>query len=187
VLEVVNDRHAWVTLHVPKAARLGHPDNVRQIRELRRRYPNVVLVIAHLGRCYTEPHAAEALPQFAEDPGLFFDSSAVLNPACHRIALEHFGPQRVIYGSDNPVLFMRGRRQFHQRTYVNRTSHPFYFNQQREAPEVEARYTLFMYEDLRAIKQASQELGLNGRSDLEAIFHDNAARLIDGIMKHKLA
>src|SRR5262245_7970896 len=75
VLEVVNDRHAWVTLHVPKAARLGHPDNVREVREIRQRYPNVKLVIAHLGRCYTEAHALEALPQFANDPGLFFDTS----------------------------------------------------------------------------------------------------------------
>ena len=39
ILEVVNDRHAWVTLHVPKADRLGHADNVREVREIRRRYP----------------------------------------------------------------------------------------------------------------------------------------------------
>ena len=65
ILEVVNDRHAWVTLHVPKAARLGHPDNIREMREIRRRYPESSLVIAHLGRCYTEPHALEALPLLA--------------------------------------------------------------------------------------------------------------------------
>ena len=34
-----------------------------------------------------------------------------------------------------------------------------------------------MYEDLRAIKQACQELGITDRKDIEAIFHDNAARL----------
>ncbi|MGA2866593.1 MAG: amidohydrolase family protein [Verrucomicrobiota bacterium] len=184
-LEVVNDGHGWVTLHVPKAARLGHPDNLREIRELRRRYPNIALVIAHLGRCYTEPQALEALPQFAEDPGLFFDTSAVLNPACHRLALQHLGPQRLIYGSDNPVLYMRGRRQYSGRSYINRVSHPFHFNQQREAPEVEARYTLFMYEDLCAIKQACEELGVTGRKEIESIFHDNAARLIRGVLDRK--
>jgi uncharacterized protein len=185
VLEVVNDRRAWVTLHVPKADRLGHHDNVREVRELRRRYPNIVLVIAHLGRCYTEAHAREALPQFAEDPGLFFDTSAVLNPVCHRLALEHFGPGRVLYGSDNPILYMRGRRQYHGRSYLNRTSHPFHFNQNREPPEVEASYTLFMYEDLLAIKQACADLGITGRSEIEAIFHDNAAELIACILARK--
>ena len=185
VLEVVNDRHAWVTLHVPKAARLGHPDNVREIRELRRRYPNIVLVIAHLGRCYTEPHALEALPQLADDPGVLFDTSAVLNPVCHRVALQYLGPGRVLYGSDNPVMYMRGRRQYGERTYVNRTNHPFHFNRDREPLEVEAGYTLFMYEDLRAIKQACVDLGIVAREEIEMIFHSNAARLIAGIVARK--
>lgn len=177
ILEVLNERHGWVTLHVPRAARLGHPENIREVREIRRRYPEVALVIAHLGRCYTEAHALEALPQLADDPGLFLDTSAVLNPASHRVALRCFGPRRVLYGSDNPILYMRGRRQYEGRTYINRTSYPFHFNQTREAPEIEAQYTLFMYEDLRAIKQACQDLELTGRDDLESIFHDNAARL----------
>jgi predicted TIM-barrel fold metal-dependent hydrolase len=186
-LEVLDERHAWVTLHVPKAARLGHPDNLREVGELRRRYPHVALVIAHLGRCYTEPHALEALPALAEDPGIYLDTSAVLNPASHRIALQHFGPRRILYGTDNPILYMRGRRQFRDRAYINRTSHPFHFNQDREPPEVEARYTLYMYEDLRALRQACDELGMTGRSDVEAIFHDNAARLIQSVLHHKNA
>ncbi len=185
ILDVLEARHAWVTLHVPKAARLGHPDNLREIRELRRRYPHVVLVIAHLGRCYTEPHALEALPALADDPGIYFDTSAVLNPASHRIALEQFGPERILYGTDNPIFYMRGRRQYQDRVYVNRTSHPFHFNTDREPPEVEARYTLYMYEDLRSLRQACYELGLTERHHLEAIFHDNAARLIASVLRHQ--
>jgi predicted TIM-barrel fold metal-dependent hydrolase len=187
VLEVLDERQAWVTLHVPKAARLGHPDNLREIRELRRRYPKVVLVIAHLGRCYTEPHALEALPMLADDPDIYFDTSAVLNPVSHRIALQHLGPERILYGTDNPILYMRGRRQYRDRAYVNRTSHPFHFNTDREAPEVEARYTLYLYEDLRAIRQACEELGLNDPRQREAIFHDNAARLVESVLRHKHA
>ena len=103
-LELLNDRKAWVTLHVPKAARLGHPDNLREIREIRNRYPRITLVIAHLGRCYTEAHALEALPCLAGDPGLYFDTSAVLNPVCHEIAIKHLGPSQILYGSDNPIL-----------------------------------------------------------------------------------
>ncbi len=185
ILEVVNDRRGWVTLHVPKAARLGHPDNLREVREIRRRYPHIVLVIAHLGRCYTEAHALEALPQLAEDPGLFFDTSAVVNPASHRVALEHLGVRRLCYGSDNPIFYMRGRRQYRDRTYINRTSHPFHFNRDREAPEIEATYTLFMYEDVKGLKQACTDLGISARSEIEALFHDNAARLIAGILDYK--
>lgn len=176
-LEVLNARGAWVTLHVPKADRLGHPDNIAEIRELRRRYPNVVVVIAHLGRCYTLPHATESLDRLADDPGLFWDLSAVLNIDVLRYALATLGPGRCLYGTDNPVFYMRGRRQWHGRTYVNRTSHPFHFNTDRESPEIEAGYTLYMYEQLLAIRTACDTLRLTPRH-VEAIFIDNAERLL---------
>ena len=184
-LEVLNDRGAWVTLHVPRARRLGHPDNLREIRELRRRYPNVVLVVAHLGRSYTEPHALEALPALADDPRIYFDTAAVLNPACFRIALEQFGPSRLLYGTDNPICYLRGRRQFRGREYTNRTSYPFHFNKDREPPEIEAQYTLLMYEDLWAIKQACAAAHIADAASISAIFHDNAARLIGSVLARK--
>jgi predicted TIM-barrel fold metal-dependent hydrolase len=176
-LEVLDQRRSWVTLHVPKAERLGHPANIAEIRQLRRRYPRVQLVIAHLGRCYTLPHAEEALPQLADDPGVYFDSSAVMNAEVHRFALATLGPGRILYGSDNPVFYMRGRRQYVGRTYRNRTSYPFFFNQEREPPEVEANYTLYMYEELAALRWACEQLGL-GPAAVEALFHGNAQRLL---------
>ena len=111
----------------------------------------------------------------------------MVNPAAHRVALQHVGPERILYGSDNPIFYMRGRRQFRERTYLNRTNHPFYFNKDREPPEVEARYTLYMYEDLRALKQALEELGLTSPEHRQALFHDNAARLIASVLARKAA
>jgi len=186
VLEVADERGAWITLHVPKADRLPHPDNIREVKEIRERYPNIVLVIAHLGRCYTEPHAREGLPPLLDDPGLYFDISAVLNPDVLRLAFELFGPERLLYGTDNPVFYMRGRRQWKGRRYINRTNYPFFFNKEREAPEVEARYTLYMYEALRAIKGVCEDLGLE-RDAVRAVFHDNAERLIRRVLDAKEA
>lgn len=176
-LEVLDARRAWVTLHVPKADRLGHPDNIREIKEIRRRYPRITLVIAHLGRSYTLPHAEEGLLPLAEEDGLYFDNSAVLNPQVHELALRVLGPERILYGTDNPVFYMRGRRQWHGRTYVNRTSYPFYFNKEREAPEIEATYTLYMYEALKALKDACAVVGIE-RDGVAAMLYGNAERLI---------
>lgn len=176
VLEVLDEHPAWVTLHVPKAERLGHPDNIREICEIRRRYPNIVLVIAHLGRCYTEKQAREGILPLADDPGLYFDTSAVVNPDSHRVALEAVGTERLIYGSDNPVFFMRGRRQFTDNSYINRTNHDFVFNKIRESPEIEANYTLMMYEDIFAIKTAMQQLGMTDSASRENVFYLNAAK-----------
>ena len=183
-LELLNERGAWVLLHVPRADRLGHPDNIAEIKEIRKRYPKILLVIAHLGRCYTLAHAEESLPQLADDPGLYFDNCAVLNPEVHRFALQTLGPKRILYGTDNPIFYMRGRRQWAGRKYTNRTSYPFYFNNDRESPEVEAEYTLYIYEALKAIKQACTELNLT-REDVEAIFFTNAQRLINSVLNRK--
>jgi uncharacterized protein len=180
-LEVLDERRAWVTLHVPKADRLGHPDNIAEIRQIRRQYPNVVLVIAHLGRNYTLPHAQQSLPQLADDDGLWFDISAVLNPDVLRFALRTIGPSRLLYGTDNPIFYMRGRRQYQGTSYLNRTSYPFHFNRERESPEIEAGYTLYIYEALRAIQCACESEGLE-RAHVEAILHDNARRLTDAIL-----
>ncbi|MCL2624641.1 MAG: amidohydrolase [Planctomycetaceae bacterium] len=178
-LEVLDKHHAWVTLHVPKSQRLGHPDNIREIREIRNRYPGIVLVIAHLGRCYTEKQAREGILPLADDSGLYFDTSAVVNPDSHRVALEAVGTERLIYGSDNPVFFMRGRRQFTENSYINRTNHDFFFNKARESPEIEAHYTLMMYEDIFAIKTAMQQLGISDRTSRENVFHLNAAKRLN--------
>ena len=184
---MANERGAWVTLHVPKGDRLGHPANIRQIKQLRERYPDVVLVIAHLGRCYTEPHAREGIPPLADDPGLYWDVSATFNPASFRVAMRHIGPERLLWGTDNPVFFMRGRREWRGRTYFNRTSGDFHFNRnEHEPPDVEAKYTLYTYEALKTLKDVCEELRV-GREGVQAIFHDNARRLIQSVLDAKRA
>ena len=70
------------------------------------------------------------------------------------------------------------------RRYINRTNRDFYFNKEREAPEIEAEYTLYMYEALRAIKTVCDERGL-GTEEVEAVFHDNARRLLDRVLAAK--
>lgn len=175
-LDLLNRRGSILMLHVPKAGRLAHPENIAEIKKLRQRWPEIRVIIAHLGRSYTLPHAKQALAQLADDEGLWFDNSAVLNPEVHRYALETLGPQRILYGTDNPIFYMRGRRRWEGERYINHTSYPFYFNTNREPPEIEAGYTLYMYEALRAIRTAAEQIGLS-RDDIESIFHGNAKRL----------
>jgi predicted TIM-barrel fold metal-dependent hydrolase len=186
-LEQLDARGGWVTLHVPKADRLGHPSNIAQIRELRERYPNVVVVIAHFGRCYTLAHAQAALPQLADDDGLYWDCSAVMNPAVYRYALDLLGPQRILYGTDNPFFYMRGRRVWTETGYFNFTSADFHFNRDKHEPaDVEATYTLYLYEQLAAIRAACEDLSLS-RDDVVDLFYGNAHRLIEQVRSRKAA
>lgn len=187
LLEVLNDKKAWVTLHVPKAGRLPAPNNIKQIQEIRRLYPDIILVIAHIGRCYSKEHAVEGITPLAEDEGLYFDSSAVINPDAHSAALKLIGSERLIYGSDNPIFYMRGRRQIRGLKYVNRTSYPFYFNKEREPEEVEKDYTLMMYEDILSVLTAADENGCGDAASVERIFGGTAKRLMQRALNGKAA
>ena len=176
-LDVLDHYGEWVTLHVPKAGRLADPGNLADIRQIRRRWPRVILVIARLGRCYTPGQAEEAMPQLANDPNVYFDTSAVLHPLVLRRAIECFGPERILWGTDNPILYMRGHQRWEGRQYVNHTNYPFHFNVCRESPEIEAQYTLYVYEALWALRHACSQCDL-APPQIESIFHDNAQRLL---------
>jgi hypothetical protein len=183
-LEVLDELGAWLTLHLPRAERLADRENIEEILELRARYPHVVLVVAHLGRSYAGRYAREGFPPLAEDPGILFDNSAVLNPAVHALALDRFGPERIMWASDQPVFYMRGRRRWEGDAYINLTSGDYAWNTDREPPEVEAGYTLSLYEQMAACIDTVFALGF-GEATIEALFHGNARRKIDEVLARK--
>ena len=183
-LEVLNELGAWLTLHLPRAERLADPANISEVLQLRQRYPQVVLVIAHLGRSYSGYYARAGFPALAEDPGILFDTSAVLNPAVLALALDRFGPQRLLFGTDLPIFYMRGRRIWRGKEYINLTSGDYSRNTNRQPPEVEATYTLSLYEMIAALGDTIQALGYL-EDALQAVFHDNARRLVAQVLARK--
>lgn len=183
-LELLDELGAWVTLHLPRKERLADRANIEEIIEIRARYPNVVLVIAHLGRAYAGRYAREGFPPLADDPGILFDNSAVLNPAVHALALDRFGPERVMWASDQPIFYMRGRRRWEGDRYINLTSGDYEWNTDRQPPEVEATYTLSLYEAIAACLDTILALGF-GTEEVAAVFHDNARRQIDEVLARK--
>ena len=44
---------AIVMLHIPRNGRLKDPVNLAQIMEIKQEFPNIRLIIAHIGRAYT--------------------------------------------------------------------------------------------------------------------------------------
>ena len=51
-LDVLN-KHGWIVmLHIPRSGRLRDPVNLEQMLEIEKRYPDLKLIIAHVGRAY---------------------------------------------------------------------------------------------------------------------------------------
>jgi len=183
-LEVLDEVGGWLTLHLPRRERLADPGNLAEVLDIRQRWPHIVLVIAHIGRSYAGRFAREGLPALCSDEGILFDTSAVLNPAVYAVALDRVGPERLLFGSDFPILYMRGRRKWEGDRYINLTSGDYSWNVNREPPQVEATYTLYVYEAIAACLDMCRGLGFD-QAALRAVFHDNARRIVDRLLTEK--
>ena len=177
-LEALNELKGILMLHLPRAGRLGDADNIRELVELSESYPDIKLIVAHIGRSFCLPTARKGLPSLAKNESVYFDTSANLNADVFWYAIETVGADRLLFGSDLPITLMRGVREHIGEEYINHTDAPYSWNTNRKSPEEEAQYTYFLYEELRALIAAAQRSGI-GKAGLEKILYSNGARLLN--------
>lgn len=184
-LKKMDEMGAIVMLHIPRDGRLKDPVNLAQILEIKQSYPNIRLIIAHIGRAYTHEDVGNAFEVLRPCEDLLFDFSANCCEYAIYELLRNAGPERAMFGSDLPILRMRTRRIEENGTYINLVPPGLYGDprQDRHLREVSAEeaegITFFMYEELLAVKRAAARLGLS-REDIEKIFFGNADKLIRG-------
>lgn len=177
------DRHGWVVqLHIARPKRLADPVNYVQLREIEERYPNVKLIVAHLGRAYADEDVGGALEYLRDTKKMMWDFTANTNSHVMEQVLTYFGPDRFMYGSDFPIFRMKARRIVENGFYINEipanslgdvSSDPH----MREVVGPEAnKITFFIYEEMLACKRACARLHLS-KEDIEKIFFSNAAHL----------
>ncbi|MDO8683488.1 MAG: amidohydrolase family protein [Armatimonadota bacterium] len=176
-LKVVDELHGILMLHLPRAGRIADPYNIKELLEISESFPNIKIVVAHIGRAFCLPTAKEGLPHFVNSPRIHFDTSANLNSDVFQYALETIGPDRLLYGSDLPITLMRGVREHVGDKYINYTDAPYSWNVNRKTPEEEAKYTFFIYEEIRALIRAVEKSGL-GAEAIEKIMYSNNAELL---------
>jgi len=176
-LEVVNELGGIVMLHLPRSGRLADPSNTRELVEISERYGRIKLIVAHVGRAYCLPTVERGLPPLVEHRRILFDVSANVNREVFLYTLKAVGPERVLFGTDMPVMLMRGVREHVGEHYINHTDGPYSWNRHRRSPEEEANYTFYVYQQIKALIWAVRQAGW-GRDVLEKIMYSNAARLL---------
>lgn len=177
------DEHGWVVLlHIPRPKRLKDPLNLQLMLEIEQRYPNLKLIIAHVGRAYCAEDVGEAFDVLRESQRMCFDFSANTNAEVIAGALQTFGARRVLFGSDLPIVRMRMRRICQDGVYVNLVPPGVYGDlsgdpHMRAVSAAEAeRLTFFLYEILLAFRKAAETCRLS-TEDVEDVLCNNAIRL----------
>ncbi len=184
----LNEMGAICMCHIPRDGRLGDPVNYRQILEIRREFPKLRFIVAHIGRAYTPEQMGDAFDYLTAEPETMYDFSANCCESVITEALRRVGPKHMMFGTDMPILRMRTHRIEENGTYVNLVPPGLYYDpfgdpHLREVSEEEGKkITFFAYEELLALKRACKTLGLT-KEDVEDMLYNNAYNLIEGARK----
>jgi len=152
--------------------------------EIEEKYPNLQLIIAHLGRAYANEDVGDALEYLKHTEKTVWDFTANTNDWVMEQVLRYFGPERFIYGTDFPIFRMKSRRTVENGVYINEIPQGQFPAEairgdahMREIPYPEAeKITFFIYEEMNACRKACERLGLT-KADVEKIFWANSARI----------
>lgn len=177
------DQYGWVVqIHIARPKRLADPVNYMQLLEIEQKYPNIKLIVAHLGRAYANEDLGDALDYLKNSERTIWDFTANTNQFVMEKVLELYGEDRFIYGTDFPIFRMKARRTVENGFYINEipkgslgdvSTDPHM--REIEYPEAE-KITFFIYEEILSCKRACETLGL-GKDAVQKIFYDNSARI----------
>ena len=176
----VADKHGWkVVLHVSRPDRLRDKVNVKQLMEIEQKYPNVKLIVAHIGRAYAPEDIGDAFETLKHTKNMIFDFCANTLPEATEKCIEAVGTKRVLFGTDMPIAKMRMRRYTKDGYYINVVPRGLYGDvtgaeHMEETDDV--NITNFTYEIIRGFKKTAEKLSLT-KKDVEDIMCNNAVNL----------
>ena len=180
-LQVAN-KHGWIImLHIPRDMRFRDPVNLAQLLEIEEKYPNVKLIVAHIGRAYAKEDFGDAFEVLSKTQKMYFDFTANLCDDAIEACIRTFGTKRLIFGSDLPIAIMRMYRIVEDGVYYNVVPRGLYGDvsgqaHMRESDETDI--TIMIYEQLLALKRVAMKLQLS-KEDIQDIMYGNAKRLLD--------
>ena len=99
----LNECGGYLLIHCSDSVRI---DYVSMLREY---YPNMKIIIAHMGRnVYEDPAFSEnVIDVFADDEDVFFDTSTIQHPQILEYAYQTIGAERILFGSDFPYEYKK--------------------------------------------------------------------------------
>ncbi len=183
-LDILNKNNWIVMLHIPRDKRLRDPLNLAQMLEIENRYPNIKLIIAHVGRAYCPEDIGNAFEVLADTKNMMFDFSANTNTEVFEKLIKAVGAKRIMFGSDMPITRMRMRRICENGHYINVVPKGLYGDisadkNMREVAGKEAEHlSFFIYEEIDAFRRAAERTKLS-RVDIEDVFYNNAQEIIN--------
>jgi hypothetical protein len=180
-MELANEHHLVVLLHVPRSGRLNDPVVKEGVRTYARAYPHAQIVLAHCGRCYLPDEMKGAIASIADLPNVYMDTSMVMDPQVLEMVFRTIGPKRVLFATDFPVAAMRGRRVYLMDHWVDVVL-PGYPPSAFRVPSDDMRATFMAWEIALAVRRGAEMAGLD-ETELKALFFQNGMDVLNRVRK----
>jgi len=106
----VANRHKMpIVLHIMRTDKLCDDGNRAYLSRTLKQYPDAKLILAHCGCAFPEWTIIESFRTIPKSENLWFDFSAICEPAPMLAAIKAVGTRRCVWGSDYPNSMIRGR------------------------------------------------------------------------------
>jgi hypothetical protein len=136
----------------------------------------VKIIFAHIGRAYYLSNVIGFLDGIAACPNAYVDSAMVNHEGVLEYTFRNFPRNRILFGSDAPVAFLRGKSVEINNQYAYLMGEEYAIGTSIHDARHAVSFTTFFYEQLRGIKLAAERAGWSGR-EVEDFFFNNASRL----------
>jgi uncharacterized protein len=173
------ERHRkTAVIHLPRGERLASRANVAELLEIRQRYPDVGIIVAHVGRSFCPDFMRRGLAALGGHMGEFhYDLSGVMHAESLRLAFDALPIERVFYGSDLPVFHWHGETECTAAGYHHVSRERFSWVKEHRSPENESAYVLILYRQMANILDALERLG-SSQEQLRGVFGEYAKALL---------
>jgi glutamate-1-semialdehyde 2,1-aminomutase len=178
VWKIADENGLLIMLHMVKDLAVADPQNQAEIRSMCLKYPQAKLILAHAARCFHAPNAKKGLKSLRGLENIWFDMSGICEAEPIKEIIYEFGPDRLMWGSDFPVCMIRGRAVTVGLDFLWIQDDTVCWDHLPTS----CTPVLVGLESLRALKIATEDMGLN-RRDIEKIFRENAIELAGAKVK----
>lgn len=165
-----------IILHVPKVITISKDDLLQTVAD----FPDLKICVPHLGSTkFVIPGLKETYQELAAKTNIHFDTSLNPSPEVVLLALETFGPDRVMFGSDAPLNLLRSVPYVHpnkgQRIITQYKYHWIDEEEYREYAHLAKDAVHAHWLCLQAIKDAIEKFPLRQQNEIkEKVFYKNA-------------
>lgn len=178
VLEFSNNYGLIILIHLPRKGRLNDKRNINELKKISKDYKNIKVILAHSGRSYCYEDIKNSINEIKNIENLYFDTAMINNFSVSKTLLKRFGPRKILFGSDSIISVLKGKNIEINNKHYFVTKDPKLWSLSSLSMELD--FTFFIYEIIRAIKLAVEELELK-KKEVEQIFYSNTKKIIENI------